>query len=69
MNEPIMIGIFDAHPSEADKEQVLYLEPQTISSGSQLITIQVESLPRYVSIDPYSTRPDLIRSDNFYEIN
>ena len=69
MNEPIMIGIFDAHPSEAEKEQVLYLEPQTISSGSQLITIQVESLPRYVSIDPYSTRPDLIRTDNFYEIN
>lgn len=69
MNEPISIGVFTAHPSEALSTQILSLEPQTIISGKQQITFQVDSLPKYVSIDPYGTRPDLVRSDNYFKVD
>lgn len=69
MNEPVTIGIFTTHPSEAHMKQILLLESENIISGEQQITFQVDSLPRYVSIDPYNTRPDLIRTDNNFELN
>jgi len=69
MNEPITLGFFTMHPSEARSKQILSLESHTIKSGEQQITIQVDSLPRYVSIDPYGTRPDLVRSDNYFKVD
>ena len=69
MNEPVTIGIFTTHPSEAHKEQILLLESENIISGEQQITFRVNSLPRYVSIDPYNTRPDLVRFDNHFDMN
>lgn len=68
MNEPITIGLFTTHPSEAIEEQILSLEPKKIITGNQQITIKVDSLPKYISIDPYGTRPDLVRSDNHYTL-
>ncbi|MGN8224153.1 M1 family aminopeptidase [Gracilimonas sp. BCB1] len=68
MNEPVTIGYFTTHPSEALSTQTLSLEPQTITSGKHQFTIQVDSLPKYISIDPYSTRPDLVRSDNHFKL-
>ncbi|MEQ9308606.1 MAG: M1 family aminopeptidase [Balneolaceae bacterium] len=69
MNEPITIGVYTTHPSDAGKEQILSLESQYIIGGEQQITINVDRLPKYVSIDPYNTRPDLVRSDNHFELN
>ncbi|WP_020402341.1 M1 family aminopeptidase [Gracilimonas tropica] len=68
MDEPVTIGVFTAHPSEATRKQVLSLDSQTIISGEQEITVKVDSLPKYISIDPYGTRPDLVRSDNHFHI-
>ncbi|MCP9290264.1 M1 family aminopeptidase [Gracilimonas sediminicola] len=69
MNEPIPLGIFSAHPSEASEGQILFLESENIEDGKQQITIQTETLPRYVCIDPYGTRPDLVRQDNCLEMD
>lgn len=69
MNEPITIGVYTTHPSDAGKEQTLSLESRYIIGGEQQITINVDRLPKYVSIDPYNTRPDLVRSDNHFELD
>jgi hypothetical protein len=64
MSEPIPIGLFSTHPSGASLDDVIHLSPKTIVDGKQKLTFQTDKLPKYVSIDPYGTRPDLVRSDN-----
>ncbi|MTI87517.1 MAG: hypothetical protein FH748_06065 [Balneolaceae bacterium] len=68
MDEPVPIGLFTEHPSQASKEQIILFEARTIKDGKQQLTTQVDTLPRYVAIDPYGSRPDLIRSDNWVEV-
>ena len=68
MNEPVPVGLFTTHPSQANKEQIIVLEPRLIENGAQQITFRVKTLPRYVAIDPYGTRPDQIRNDNWIEL-
>lgn len=69
MNEPIPVGLFTTHPSRASIEQIVHLEPMKITDGTQTLTFRVDKLPRYVSIDPYGTRPDLVRKDNWQKID
>ncbi|MBO6524604.1 MAG: hypothetical protein JJ971_12305 [Balneolaceae bacterium] len=69
MNEPVPVGLFTTHPSRASKEQILQLKPRKITSGTQTLTFRVDSLPQYVSIDPYGTRPDLVRQDNWLRLD
>jgi ABC-2 type transport system permease protein len=69
MNEPIPVGLFATHPSKASKEQTIFLEPMKVTDGTQKLTFRVDNLPRYVSIDPYGTRPDLVRQDNWQKID
>ncbi|MEQ8524415.1 M1 family aminopeptidase [Gracilimonas sp.] len=68
MNEPVSIGLFSVHPSEASKEDIIILKPREIKDGKQQLVIQVDTLPQYVSIDPYGTRPDLVRQDNHLKL-
>lgn len=65
LNEPIPIGLLARHPSRAANEEVIYLEANTITSGDNKIIVVVDQLPVYVSIDPYGTRLDMIRNDNW----
>lgn len=69
MNEPVPIGLFMTHPSRASREQIIFLEPMKVTDGTQTLTFRVDTLPRYVSIDPYGTRPDLVRQDNWLQLN
>jgi hypothetical protein len=69
MSEPIPIGLFSTHPSEALLDDIIYLNPKTIVDGKQKLTFQTDKLPKYVSIDPYGTRTDLVRSDNHLEVD
>tara|TARA_R110000868_G_scaffold378658_1_gene644135 strand:+ start:4408 stop:7980 length:3573 start_codon:yes stop_codon:yes gene_type:complete len=69
MSEPIPIGLFSTHPSGASLDDVIHLSPETIVDGKQKLTFQTDKLPKYVSIDPYGTRPDLVRSDNHLEVD
>lgn len=68
MSEPITIGIFETHPSEANNQQILSLSTHTLLNGEVILRLEVDSLPKFISIDPYNTRPDLVRSDNHFQI-
>lgn len=68
LNEPIPVGLLAQHPSRAIDEEIIYLEAKAIKSGNNRITVIVDHLPSYVSIDPYGTRLDMIRNDNWVEL-
>ncbi len=68
LNEPIPLGLFTEHPSLASKDQILSLKSVSIKDGEQQMTIQTKTLPNYVCIDPYGTRPDLVKQDNCMEV-
>lgn len=68
MNEPVTLGLYTTHPSEANEQEILVLEPKVIKNGIQLLRFQAPALPSYVAIDPYSTRPDLVRTDNVLKV-
>jgi len=57
------------HPSAASLDQVIYLSPKTIVDGKQKLTFQTHGLPKYMGIDPYGTRPDLVRSYNHLRVD
>jgi hypothetical protein len=52
------------HPSAVSLVQVIYFSQNIIVDGKQKLTFQTHGLPKYVSIDHFGTRPDLVRSDN-----
>jgi len=68
MNEPIQIGFFSSHPSEATKEETIMLDMWNIKDGQQQFSVRLNSVPKYLSIDPYGTRPDLVRQDNIFKL-
>lgn len=68
-NEPIPIGLLAQHPSRASDEEIIYLETKAITSGNNRITVIVDQLPYYVSIDPYGTRLDMVRNDNWARLD
>lgn len=65
LNEPIPVGLLAQHLSTATDEEIIYLEVKAITSGNNRITVIVDELPAYVSIDPYGTRLDMVRNDNW----
>lgn len=67
-NEPIPIGLLAQHPSRATDEEIIYLEARAITSGKNRITVIVDELPGYISIDPYGIRLDMIRNDNWVRL-
>jgi aminopeptidase N len=68
MNEPVPIALYSEHPSRASGDQILLLHSAEIRSGRQQITLNVNTPPRYASIDPYGTRPDPVRRDNTVQL-
>ncbi len=68
LQESIPIGLFSNHPSEASNKEIIYLDSHHLQSGENTITITVNKIPKFVSIDPYGTRLDMVRTDNFLEM-
>ncbi|MDY8135274.1 ABC transporter permease/M1 family aminopeptidase [Aquimarina sp. 2201CG5-10] len=65
IQEPIQIGLFQKHPKEIGVgEQPLYLQSHNFDKENSQISIIVDKLPTYVSIDPYGTRLDKNRVNN-----
>jgi hypothetical protein len=65
INEPIPIGLFAQHPGQIGLDGgIIYLQAHTIDRNGQEITLVVDQLPRYVSIDPFGTRSDENLTDN-----
>lgn len=69
INEPIQIGLFNKHPKRIGvNERVLYLQPHYFDKESTQISIIVDEIPKYVSIDPYGTRLDKNRANNMQRL-
>ncbi|MFP2995285.1 M1 family aminopeptidase [Spongiivirga sp. MCCC 1A20706] len=65
INEPIQIGLFNKHPKNLAKKDIpIYLNQHLIKENISTVKINVESLPNFISVDPFLTRIDRIYSDN-----
>lgn len=65
IDEPLKIGCFNTHPKHIDKtDNVLYLATHRIQDSLTRIKLTLDSLPRYISIDPFLTRPDRNYANN-----
>ena len=64
INEPVLIGAFTRHPSTATAKEIQYLKAHSFTASQQSIQITVDTLPTYIAIDPYGTRPDANRVNN-----
>lgn len=69
IDEPLKIGCFNKHPRNTGlTDQLPYLVQHRIQDRITNIKIRVDSLPRYISLDPFLTRPDRNYADNLKEI-
>lgn len=69
INEPIKIGCFNKHPKSIGKtDKIPYLEPHCIQDTLTTIKLTLDSLPRYITVDPFLTRPDRNYANNLQEI-
>ena len=64
IDELISIGVFENHPKDTNKSETLYLKPYLINAEEMAFTFIVNKIPKYISIDPYSTRLDRNEADN-----
>lgn len=65
LDEPLKIGGFDKHPKDIGKaDQIPYLKEHRIQGRLTTIKITLDSLPRYISVDPFLTRPDRNYTNN-----
>ncbi|MEL7118574.1 MAG: M1 family aminopeptidase [Bacteroidota bacterium] len=70
IDEPIKIGCFDKHPENIGKEdQPLYLKDHQIKDGLTTIKMYLDTLPKYIGVDPFLTRVDRNYSNNIKEID
>ncbi|NRB51303.1 MAG: hypothetical protein HRU41_26765 [Saprospiraceae bacterium] len=69
INEPIKIGCFNKHPKSIGKtDKIPYLETHCIQDTLTTIKLTLDSLPRYITVDPFLTRPDRNYANNLKEI-
>jgi aminopeptidase N len=70
LDEPIDIGVFSAEPGKPGytAANVLYFERQRVHTGSQTVTVVVDSLPTFVGVDPYNKRIDRDSDDNLAKV-
>ncbi|MFM9040513.1 MAG: ABC transporter permease/M1 family aminopeptidase [Betaproteobacteria bacterium] len=66
LDEPFEIGVFSAEPGKKDysARNVLLMERRAIRTGSQVISMTVDSKPAFVGVDPYNKRIDRNSDDN-----
>lgn len=70
LNEPIRIALFENHPKEILSEnEIISSEIFTLLSGKKELILHSKVKPNWIAIDPWGTRPDQNREDNFYKIN
>ncbi len=69
IEEPIQIGCFNTHPKHIEKtDYIPYLAAHRIQDSLTEVKIVVDSLPKYISIDPFLTRPDRNYANNLKAI-
>jgi len=57
MNETVDVGAFDVEPGQDgfSSKKVIALQPMTIHSGTQTVTMVVSRAPKIAGVDPYNT--------------
>lgn len=69
LNEPITVSLLQNHPRKIHSdEELVQSELFQIKGGSQKLVIHSKVKPTWIAIDPWGTRPDHNREDNFMEI-
>ncbi|WP_192348651.1 M1 family aminopeptidase [Algoriphagus sp. Y33] len=70
MDEPITLSLLSAHPQEITSgSEIIASRLYTLHSGDGELTVVSKVKPRWIGIDPWGTRPDANRRDNFYRID
>ena len=69
IDEPLKIGVFNQHPRDIEKtEEILFLKDYQIKDTLTEISLTLDTLPQYISIDPFLTRADRNYADNIKAI-
>lgn len=69
MDEPIKIGCFNTHPKHVGKNDLIpYLAAHRIQDSLTEVKVVVDSLPKYIGIDPFLTRLDRNYANNLKAI-
>ena len=70
IDEPIKIGCFNKHPKNIGKtDKLTYVEDYRIKDSLTNIRIVVDTLPQFISVDPFLTRVDRNYADNLKAID
>ncbi|SFT36078.1 Peptidase family M1 [Algoriphagus locisalis] len=69
MAEDLELTAFAVHPKNLKSEQeILFSQPVRIHSGKGQLKIKLHQVPAWIALDPWGTRSDQNREDNFQEI-
>lgn len=70
LDEPFDIGVFTDEPGKKGykRESVLLMERRQMKSGKQVISLVVNSPPKFVGVDPYNKRIDRNSDDNLTKV-
>lgn len=69
LDEEIELAAFAVHPKALNKEDdILFAQKVRLKSGRGQVQISLDQLPQVLALDPWGTRPDQNREDNFYEM-
>jgi ABC-2 type transport system permease protein len=70
LDEPFDIGVFSDEPGKKGykRESVLLMERRPMKSGKQVISLVVDTLPKFVGVDPYNKRIDRNSDDNLTKV-
>ncbi|SDC64414.1 Peptidase family M1 [Algoriphagus faecimaris] len=69
MDEEMELATFLTHPKNIQNEQEIILSQKVrIKSGKGQLKVRLDKIPKIIALDPWGTRPDQNREDNFMEI-
>ncbi|MEP1087663.1 MAG: M1 family aminopeptidase, partial [Algoriphagus sp.] len=70
MDEPFTLALLAAHPEDISTEsEILSNQKIAIHQGSGEFTLISKVKPQWIGLDPWGTRPDSNRRDNFYQLD
>jgi hypothetical protein len=69
--EDFEVGAFSAEPGKKGytSKAALWLERQAMRTGEQTVTLVLDTLPKYVGVDPYNKRIDRDSNDNLTAVS
>lgn len=69
LSEPFDIGVFSKNPDEVEgTDHILYFSKQSIHSGINTLSIEVDKKPEYAGVDPYIKMIDRDSDDNLKRV-